>query len=134
MKYLKLFKESKEDYYVEMSKFDHDNSTCIKPITKNTFDYIQNILFKSIYSVSNLRINDKNNYLSYRGHFWHNISFEILYICDVFISELEDEYFLVSIFNPGSKILPQLSNKLFYKCDQLDGVKELLIDKGIIKA
>ncbi len=43
-----------------------------------------------------------------------------------YISELEDKYFLIYLDGCGVY-------DTSYKCDQIDGVKELLIDKEIIK-
>lgn len=45
------------------------------------------------------------------------------------IAELEDEYFLVTIVSTYYDINEE---DRFYKCDQLDGIKELLEDLKII--
>lgn len=49
-------------------------------------------------------------------------------VCDFNISELEDEYFRVSL----NKDTRGYRTDAVYKCDQIDGVKELLKNKGYI--
>lgn len=49
------------------------------------------------------------------------------------IYKIEDEYFLCRLKSKGTKDLYGLVGITYYKCDQFDGLKKLLKNKGIIK-
>lgn len=120
MRYIKNFKEkrniNKEDYYVEISNYDYmvlSMSDSVPNMSKQSIDYISNLF---------------NN----KGDSWNlfqdsvNVSLFKTEDYDVYIGELNDEYFGVFLNKRYT------GSMTYYKCDQLDGVKELLIDKGII--
>lgn len=119
MKYLKHFKENNE-YFVKVDNFD--SGDCIS-ISNQSIDYIKQFFAdveaqfnvfqvacptetnpKSTFSILEIFIEDES---------YDRSSDE----SDIDIWEYPDEYFFV-IFNKSN---------LTYKCDQLDGVKELLM-------
>lgn len=146
MKYLKYFKESKEEYYKKWT--DSDEDIPAKIMSKYNMDYICSLFpgiikSKSFPILSNYKyryeIRDLYTFLRYiffiRKPPKINKSgegFISIYIknekCNIDIVELEDEYFYVAFYNKRSS----LDVSLMYKCDQLDGVKELLKDMNII--
>lgn len=125
MKYIKKFKESvypspdKDDYYVEIKYVDHRDLNMNDKIrmSKYNFDWIV-----SLFKLTDVRQPDsyKSPYEKYNTILYTNSIYAI------YISELEDEYFLVSFSRLDGHY------QIFYKCDQLDGVKELLKDSKII--
>lgn len=130
MKYLKLFKESdKSDYYSILPIGGAlEILSDIIDVSDISFNYIKKLFInnKSLISfgynkvlASNLQGNNKNINISFlKGDIYDTR-------ISIFITELKDEYFIVEIFD-GNKSIPK------YKCDQIDGVKELLTDLNYI--
>lgn len=119
MKYLNNFKENKDDYYIK----NYGSSDIIidsgVDISMHSQKYIKNLLM----SVQGYQVNiKKSNYTSIYYMYILLINYQIN------IYELKDEYFIVNIdlFNDVNSIIDR------YKCDQLDGIKELLEDLKII--
>lgn len=129
MKYLKLFKELKDDYYKDYEFTEYDNVD----MSKQSIDYIKN-LFKDNGDMFISTGTDDNIIDSLSG--FDNV-YNRLFLSAytrrhkelIFsINQLKDEYFLIFIEQD-----PGYYNGKIFICDQIDGVKELLIDKGIIK-
>jgi hypothetical protein len=124
MKHIKLFKEgfNREDYYVQIDKEESDDllETFID-LSQETFDKI------------NSRCTCRESRRNYIANGLHNIFLDggkNQYPKRVWINELPDEYFLVrgevddimsGPFNPAF---------IYFKCDQVEGVIELLKDYG----
>lgn len=144
MRYLKYFKEgNKEDYYIEYDRHhirDYYKQESIN-ISKSSINYITK-LFPNIKLLDSSRIKNKINRFLFISKYRYSIintkedDKEIEYLCiskrrgdwdRVFltINELPDEYFRVKIDTDDYSYL-------YYICDQLDGVKELLTDLKII--
>lgn len=137
MKYLRPFEESKDEYYIKIgyndSPFKYLKDISIN-ISKQNIDYISKLFKIDIYDilVMNSSVYDIN-YLNLRS---------IKNKTNIMIYELVDEYFLVCFeFNLSKGLTPNpfrfdaernKGKNGSYKCDQIDGVKELLIDNGII--
>lgn len=128
MKYLKKFKESKDEYYVGISLpiYNQYLDDLISIGTQN-IDYIKK-LFTLYGGPEKWTIKEEKVRNSSDSHLSVRIE-PTKYNATIFIYEIPDEYFLVCIygeFNTGNRRLSM------YKCDQIDGVKELLIDLKII--
>jgi hypothetical protein len=110
MRHLKLFEGfDGGEYYQEVSGDDYTSNN-IKMIEMS--DRVKNQI--------ELWFSDDPNNTIYYG-MGMNVSCKLGFI---YIYELEDEWF--DVFLSGS------GNTTFYKCDQLDGLKKLLEDLGII--
>lgn len=109
MKYLKNFKENKDEYYVECTPTDIN---AIR-ISKQTIEYLSQ--FKDLTCISNVYPKDELSIFN------TSTGKKI-----VELYELPDEYFMVYVKKTAGYF------GTWYKCDQLDGVKELFIDRGII--
>lgn len=133
MRYLKKFTENKDEYYV-VSRTYYPTSTKVN-ISKQSVHYITSLFngicrgssFKGYeyrYDVDNREFTDINYLIIFKSN---------NYGCILKIYEMEDEYFHVVIYPPSDgRPLAGKGDEVF-KCDQVDGVRELLIDKGIIK-
>lgn len=129
MKYLKNFKESKDEYYIEIGKIVNNCEPAFLPstkidISKQSVAYINDI-FKGTVSQIDIDYNRSSSYNEI-GLIETEVGNKYIRISknsDITISEYTDEYYKVNVFRDG----------LSYKCDQLDGVRELLKDKGLIK-
>lgn len=113
MKYLKQFNESdKSEYYI---KYDpghlHSKDLCI--MSEGNIKYFESIIKIFHFSVHKRMLT-----------FYYKLSNSGINIPIGYIYEIPDEYFIVYF----------IKSKSYYKCDQLDGVKELLVDKRIIEA
>lgn len=133
MKHLKLFKENKdkEDYYVEVSQTVYsDYFYNIIHISQQNIEYIERLIYNKNFTlnidlvairpthlINNIRISPTQTANSYENE-------------RITISELEDEYFLTNIkfYARTGHFLRELR----YKCDQIDGIKELFEDLNII--
>lgn len=135
MRYLKLFKESNNEYY-----FDIKSQSGLDLIGSISVSMSQ----KSQMAISNLNWNCKdvkkkklegNPKSSFYvqsaigiGHIFLDITLIPTFI-NLEIVEIEDEWFIVRIHNQGNKYSKPLQT---YKCDQLDGLIQLLKDKELI--
>lgn len=142
MKYIKNFNEdNKDEYYIKVSSGEIADYKCMIPSIQFV-DYM-NRLFpdktpkKPKWSLSNKQKYDEfgrsEDDIGYTCEEW-NYGVSVFKFCTLnytksitkrlifSISELPDEYFYAF----------DTINHKHYKCDQLDGVKELLVDKGII--
>lgn len=134
MKYIKKFNEGeKDDYYIEISssnraEIDNSHNKYLE-ISKQSINYILK-LFPDIKRRDGEFGNDGYTYKLPKISHSSNNNYICIYLNNsnlMYIIEMEDEWFIVSI----NIIHTYTTTK--YKCDQLDGIKELLIDKGIIK-
>lgn len=117
MKYLKKFKESKEEYYVNFDTSKLEKKEFIN-ISDRSVYYIKEFLgVKFNYRLTSLYpgISNVDKYIMIYEVSGGNERLKYS------IMELEDEYFIVHVYK----------GKLYsntYKCDQIDGVLELLKD------
>lgn len=174
MKYIKYFKENKDEYYVKMNSNDSRpnafpgdeyaddltnmvdiiKSECIQ-ISKQNIDYIEGFFsIKSETDVFQNMVIDLNWFANKKENVWHSyieyiedwnahrlgVFINHIYNADllnqkkqpryynnkatkpIYFYELKDEYFIVYFCH----------NNSFYKCDQIDGVLELLKDQVIL--
>lgn len=158
MRYLKSFSENKDEYYTELPVYrdeeDRDEEDII--MSQQSVNYIFNLFPKitieeilqnsklpDVYVVQLIedmgnrfiRIWKRKEYTpgELKIIFFnkrHNKKPEVLEVDDMefcgYISELKDEYFDVYLCSDTIQGCGE------FICDQLDGVKELLSDKGII--
>ena len=126
---IKLFEGFNQDeYYVEINDIEWESFTPLM-ITKSTIDKINKIIPCQImddYTEGNF------NYLKWtkRKHtsMFSALGFDTRLIISISIFEAEDEYFYVNYnIQKSTKSTIRL-----YKCDQIDGLKKLLKDIGII--
>lgn len=120
MRYLKLFKESKDEYYTKLnySQFINESAWHID-FSIQSIDYLIIFLINK-----NIEVNTEDTVM--RIYYAENGIHKLI----INIYELPDEYFIVDV---GKSTYQYAKPTEYYKCDQIDGVKELLIDKGIIK-
>lgn len=127
MKYLKKFNESdKSEYYIEYVDGYYNQSEEIKKDIVNISEHSVNY-FTKLFSHKNIKIN--KNQLNY-GRLHLSIKDNTGNICNLVIIELKDEYYIVhpnQYSSSGDIKVPNV-----YKCDQMEGVKELLTDLDII--
>lgn len=114
MKYLNNFKENKEDYYIELESTSL-NCNYINMMNNST-QYLKKLFHKDKWHIKmdGKKIRYLDGYTM--GQSW---------VYSITIYELVDEYFLVHY-------VTKHKNNYYYKCDQLDGVKEMLNDLYII--
>jgi hypothetical protein len=119
MKHIKLFEDLNE-YYVkgDISDLYHDDTNQFIDIDFKYFSYFSNIL-KVVKLPTYITNICEGLRLFYNGG-----------TCNIF--EMKDEWFYVIIYpdNPDNRTLGKEGT--LYKCDQFDGLKKLLKDKGII--
>lgn len=133
MKYLKLFEwnskvlPDKSDYYypININTEEYDELKFVS-ISKQSIEYLSNITPNHTYKIQDYFAPGIPGEIEYLRFFkFKNITQYSIRkpdtISHFFVKELEDEYFYVSISNGRS-----------YKCDQLDGIRELLEDLNII--
>lgn len=119
MKYLKQFKENKDDYYTRIksnTRFYQRKDAISLP--QKSIEYIKNIFKNKDVQFSFENFQGKELMCIFN-------SINGRYKLVINISELPDEYFLLDVY---------LYNKEteYYICDQLDGIKELLVDLKVI--
>lgn len=133
VRYIRLFRESnKDEYYTYLNRFVSFEGLKIVDISRGNIDYIRNLIgvgrysieisthnFKAIYSNRDfIQIRVPNTGIDIESRnftMFHNG------IRNIKIHELEDEWFIVEL------------DYAVFKCDQIDGVRELLVDKNIIE-
>ena len=126
MKYLKRF-ESKEEYYKELNS---DPGRLPEEVALLGRIEVKKSDFKFLFDDKRFEVRifyDRNDNPSSFGVIFKEedcIFFRGVGLIDMFIYGLKDEYFVVR-FNDDD----QLS---YYLCDQIDGVKMLLKDKGVL--
>lgn len=121
MKYIKHFNENKESYYVEYNAHFVEFADDIIDMPTGSIEYIETLFGENWKLYSDWELNSNAN----RGiHIKSRYRANSIRYLDII--ELKDEYFLVIIVGNGTGMQR-------YKCDQLDGVRELLMDKGIIQ-
>lgn len=125
MKHIKKFNEhNTDDYYMPYD--GHGDHLKQLDISQQNIDYIKNLLDKNKYNVNTTGdwldgTAGKSIVISRsKPMFSARVDFN-----SIEISELEDEYFRVYFHR-------KLEKSRAYKCDQIDGVRELLKDKGVI--
>lgn len=121
MRYIKKFNEvDKDDFYTKISLSSYDKLLNDKiPISKQSIYYIKGFFNKGW--IVNIYFDKRENkYLIV-----NNEDIKII------IYELPDEYFLIDIIIINNN-KPAIKSLAIYKCDQLDGVKELLKDLKLI--
>jgi hypothetical protein len=117
MKWLKLFEGfESNDYYQEISSDDY--------ILNNSITVHMSDRTKS--KIDSWFSNDHNN-TTYFNDSGITISFKEGFL---YIYELEDEWFDVTHVRYGG---PDGSGITHYKCDQLEGLRKFLTDKGFIQ-
>lgn len=105
------FNESKEDYYIKIDSFHYDQ---IIKISNRCVDYIKSLVKNSKKGYTINIIKNTLECIKVSGGSGYRF----------YVQELLDEYFYVVIdFDLYSRN---------YKCDQLDGIKELLEDLKLI--
>ncbi len=125
MKYIKKYFESlsNNDYYKKITRgefdmfFDNQDNGIIKPLSfdNQEINYIRSLLIG--YQLINHTIRNTKDYLV-------TAKFKDKYIQ---LSKSDDEYYYVMI-----EIFSIQNTYSFYICDQLEGIKQLLIDKEFI--
>ena len=137
MKWIKLFEGfNNSDFYQEIDRSEGLN--LIKNNCKNMDD-------NTIYNIFNLDFNNlrfkfkeignpkSNNYTKREikpGYRYIEFTFPNL---NVEIVELYDEWFVLRFFTTISGKMDIISKPITYKCDQWEGLIELLKDKDLIK-
>ena len=129
MKYLKLFEGYLDEYYqkiteedFEVYQYGNDNSV------NNRVDFDRKLminlgsLFTEGFKFGTLYIGGGSVYVTINGNRE-----------SILIIQLEDEWFLVRHLQPVSLYGPLIISYNYYRCDQVEGLKKLLKDKGIIK-
>ena len=129
MKYLKLFEGYLDEYY--------------QKITFNDFEVYQ---YGKDNSVNNRVDFDRKLMINLGSLFTEGFKFGTLYIGgsiygmaingnreSILIIQLEDEWFLVRQQVEDIMSGPYNESYNYYRCDQVEGLKKLLKDKGIIK-
>lgn len=141
MKHLKLFKEiNKDDFYTEIKDGTWLNYTpswgehedIIINMPRINIEYIRNLFKDKKYKKFNIiKIRDASIPEKYNLEI--SVNNDSLYpenskLSEILITitELADEYFIVSFE------IPNIHDGNVYKCDQIDGVKELLQDLKLI--
>ena len=140
MTHLKLFEKfDKSEYYQEITFIDYVNLRGVKFENCNKFSIKEKRYLRS-FSVLNdyysgiylhCKIGDNN----YPDQFYIrpyinkklNSEYKIVYI-----DKLPDEWFVVQM-KTESVLNSDFFTEKFWKCDQLDGLEELLRDQGIIR-
>jgi len=124
MKHLKLFEN--HNYYTEIDSYEYDALRGIEegthlelPITDREFEMIRS-WFPKLKCL-------KTEYWTYGNKKYHQIEIttekETIYTV-----KLDDDWWVVSTIPLGENFM----TGPFYKCDQLDGVKKLFQDLGLI--
>lgn len=132
MKYLKLYKESdKSNYYVKIENYYQDMGNNVYRFVDLSDHHLYYL--KILFNHYNIEVDHHDDFSFKNRTSINGVRYLKVWIgaltgmCDIRIEEIEDEYFLV-VLNKADTYDSR------YKCDQIDGVKELLIDKGVISA
>jgi len=127
MKYLKLFEGYLDEYYQKINRVDfdvyqwgEDNSL------NNRVDFDRKIM-TNIGSLLN------NGFKFDRLYIGSNVMTITGNRESILIIQLEDEWFLVRQQVEDIMSGPYNESYNYYRCDQVEGLKKLLKDKGIIK-
>lgn len=117
--------ENKDEYYIELKRWPstaglgviRDINNNYINISKQSYNYISKIALNHLCKI----YEDNNNNRRYIRLYKLGLFNEPEPIADLTIQELEDEYFCVHIALGST-----------YRCDQIDGVRELLEDLNYI--